>query len=444
MTKLWIFMTIAAVPFMAAYRLGDKDKYQITQADENLTDDESFDEIETENEEWDFVEKGCDLNHPMDQSFQLYHGQSRFAVSLLHAMQQAAPKKNQFFSPHSTYRALLLAYFGAEGKTKESLERALHLGWAKNKSEVSNAYQKESKARAGRSFGDIQFNSVDKIYVTNQVELNTRITDLFTESVEKVDFSDAEQRREEINAFVEQVTQSHIKDLLAPGSISPATKLVLTNAAFFKGFWATKFDKKDTETKTFNGATKGGVEMMHVKGNFNYGVIDELKVAFLELPYSVEDATISMFVYLPIENTSTAVDGLLSKFSVKTIHEALTTGSVQEVDVKFPKISLDGSYFLASILEKMGVKNLFGTSADLSGFSTTAGLYFEDAIHKAKIEIDEDGSTAAAAVATFSRSLKFDEPKEPTKFHCDHPFVFMINDRVSTEVLFAGVYRGPN
>lgn len=94
---------------------------------------------------------------------------------------------------------------------------------------------------------------------------------MFTESVEKVDFSDAEQRREEINAFVEEVTQSHIKDLLAPGSISPATKLVLTNAAFFKGFWATKFDKKDTETKTFNGATKGGVEMMHVKGSFNYG-----------------------------------------------------------------------------------------------------------------------------------------------------------------------------
>lgn len=107
----------------------------------------------------------------MDQSFQLYHGQSRFAVSLLHAMQQAAPNKNQFFSPHSTYRALLLAYFGAEGKTKESLERTLHLEWAKNKSEVSTAYQKESKARAGRSFRDIQFNSVDKIYVANQVEL---------------------------------------------------------------------------------------------------------------------------------------------------------------------------------------------------------------------------------------------------------------------------------
>lgn len=96
------------------------------------------------------------------------------------------------------------------------------------------------------------------------------------------------------------------------------------------------------------------------------------------------------------------------------------------------------------MLEDIGVRNLFGTLADLSGFSTTMDLHFDDAIHKAKIEIDEDGSTAAAAVATFSRSLKFDEPTEPIAFHCDHPFVFMINDRISTEVLFAGVYRGPN
>lgn len=78
-------------------------------------------------------------------------------------------------------------------------------------------------------------------------------------------------------------------------------------------------------------------------------MIDELNVAYLELPYSVEDSAISMFVYLPIENTPTAVDELLSKFSVKTIHEALTAGSVQEVDVEFPKISLDGSYLLAQV-----------------------------------------------------------------------------------------------
>lgn len=107
----------------------------------------------------------------MDQPFQLYHGQGHFAVSLLHALQKSAPEKNHFFSPHSTYRALLLAYFGAEGKTKKSLERALHLDWANNKSQVSAAYEMELKARAGRSFGGIQFNSVDKVYVTNKAEM---------------------------------------------------------------------------------------------------------------------------------------------------------------------------------------------------------------------------------------------------------------------------------
>lgn len=99
-----------------------------------------------------------------------------------------------------------------------------------------------------------------------------RNTNPFSKSIEKVDFSDVEKRREEINAFVEEVTQNHIKELLPPGSISAATNLILTNAAFFKGFWATKFNKQQTKTKTFNGLTKSNVEMMSVRGNFKYGL----------------------------------------------------------------------------------------------------------------------------------------------------------------------------
>lgn len=80
-------------------------------------------------------------------------------------------------------------------------------------------------------------------------------------------------------------------------------------------------------------------------------MIEELNVAYLEMPYSVEDSAISMIVYLPIEKTPTALDDVLSKFTVETIHEALTAGSIQEVDVEFPKISLDGSYVLAKVSE---------------------------------------------------------------------------------------------
>lgn len=93
------------------------------------------------------------------------------------------------------------------------------------------------------------------------------------------------------------------------------------------------------------------------------------------------------------------------------------------------------------VLENMGINNLFG--ANLNGFSDHTPVSFDDMVHKAKIEIDEEGSVAAAATATMSRSMTFMQ-QEPVKFHCDHPFIFMINDRVSQEILFAGVYRGPN
>lgn len=102
--------------------------------------------------------------------------------------------------------------------------------------------------------------------------LRPYITELFTNSIKKVDFTDAETRRQEINAWVEEVTQNHIKDLLPMNSILPSTKAVLTNAAFFKGLWATKFDKHNTQTKTFNCATPADVEMMTVKSKFTYGL----------------------------------------------------------------------------------------------------------------------------------------------------------------------------
>lgn len=90
----------------------------------------------------------------------------------------------------------------------------------------------------------------------------------------------------------------------------------------------------------------------------------------------------------------------------------------------------------------MGVGNLFNNDADLSGFSETTALKFDDAVHKAKIEIDEEGATAAAATAIFS--FRSSRPTEPAQFKCNHPFLFLIHDQKSKEILFAGVYHGPS
>lgn len=94
------------------------------------------------------------------------------------------------------------------------------------------------------------------------------------------------------------------------------------------------------------------------------------------------------------------------------------------------------------VLKRMGVGDLFEDSADLSEFSEKQSLKFDDAVHQAKIEIDEEGSVAAAATAIFS--FRSSRPTEPAQFNCNHPFMFLIHDQKSKEVLFAGVYRGPN
>lgn len=102
----------------------------------------------------------------------LYYGQRKFSVSLLDALQKARPNESLFFSPHSTYRALLLAYFGAKGETEKSLKNTLQLDWANSKADVSHAYELEKQARANRGENqDVEFKSVDKLYFSKQVEL---------------------------------------------------------------------------------------------------------------------------------------------------------------------------------------------------------------------------------------------------------------------------------
>ena len=177
--------------------------------------------------------------------------------------------------------------------------------------------------------------------------------ELFTTSIEKVDFSNPEARRQEINAWVEEVTRNHIKDLIPAGSIRQGTQFVLANAAYFKGLWLNKFDKQNTKVETFNGATPADVEMMSLQGKFNYGALRKENAAYLRMPYQMKDESISMFVFLPNENSPTAVDDLLNKMSFETIMQALGGKQQETVIVKFPKMSLDGEYDLIKVCDSM-------------------------------------------------------------------------------------------
>ncbi|XP_037923407.1 serine protease inhibitor 88Ea-like isoform X2 [Hermetia illucens] len=390
----------------------------------------------TENDSAQFPSKTDHLN--------LYSSEQAFTVSLLDAINKATPSENIFFSPYSTFHALLLAYFGSSQETEASLKNALRINWAQNKMQVMHAYrhEKQLRARAAKN-SSIEFNSADKIYVSKETELRDCMKNVFNEELETKDFLQApEESRNDINKWVEGVTRGHIKDILVPGTITQLTKLVLANAAYFKGSWSNKFNPDNTRKDVFYSSPdkQTFVDMMYKKGTFNHGLNERLGAHVLELPYEGEDPRMSMIIFLPPFDVN-GVENVLSKLTPESLEQALNEGMPREIEIKLPKFSFEKSVEFRPVLERIGVGNIFEPSANFSGFSEKQNLNLDDAIHKAKIEVDEEGSTAAAATVLFS--FRSSRPLEPAQFFCDHPFLFLIYDVQSRAILFAGIYRGP-
>ncbi|KAL5273881.1 hypothetical protein ACFFRR_000570 [Megaselia abdita] len=375
----------------------------------------------------------------------LYRGQQAFTVSLMDAINKATPNDNVFFSPYSTYHALLLAYFGAKNETKNELRKALRLEWAPSKNHVFQAYRSEKRIRFDRAKdSSIEFSAADKIYFSHQTEVRDCMKTFLKDELEPMDFySDPEARRSEINSWIAGITKNEIPEILAQGDISQNTNLVLANAAYFKGQWESKFDPSDTTKEIFYTSSDKHtfVDMMFKRGQFNLGINEKLGAHVLEMPYlSGEKSKISMVILLTPFVTN-GLDKILKDLTPETLHAALNDGMARDIEVKLPKFEFEQKIELVPVLSQMGIKSLFTPSADLSGFSSNSNFTLDDAKHVAKIKVDEEGSTAAAATVLFSfRSAR---PIEPTKFICDHPFVFLIYDHKSQAVLFAGIYRDP-
>ncbi|XP_075145357.1 serpin 88Ea [Haematobia irritans] len=379
----------------------------------------------------------------------LYRGQQEFTLAMLEAIQKATPNENIFFSPYSTFHALLLAYFGADGKTEEELIEGLRLKWAKNKKHVNRGYRLEKQMRLSRSKKmPLEFGAADRIYFEKSINLAECMKENFVDELESLDFRNkAEEGRMEINNWIANVTRNEIPEMLNPGDVSSDSQMVLANAAYFKGQWSDKFDANDTTQEIFytTPSQYSFVPMMHKRGTFNMAVDDNLGAYVLQMPYLTSDneeaeSEISMVIILPpfVEG---ALEKVLAKLKPDSLENALKQASAKEIDISLPKFEFEQNLELVPILRKLGINSLFDHTADLRGFSTETNLMFGDAKHVAKIKVDEEGSTAAAATVVFS--FRSSRPVEPTKFECNHPFMFLIYDSKVNAILFTGIYRDP-
>uniref|UniRef100_A0A8C7HDM2 Serpin family B member 1 n=1 Tax=Oncorhynchus kisutch TaxID=8019 RepID=A0A8C7HDM2_ONCKI len=255
----------------------------------------------------------------------------------------------------------------------------------------------------------------------------------------------AEEARGEINGWVEQQTANKIKDLLKPGTVSAMTRLALVNAIYFKGNWLNRFDQKDTKEMPFklNQNESKPVQMMHQMKKFPFNYVPDYNLQIVELPYVDEE--LSMFVLLPEEATDGS-DPLvklereltMEKLDEWTSRDNMDTGT--EVIVHLPKFKLEEDYELNEPLTQLGMKDVFeGGRADLSGMNGEGGLFLSTVAHKAFVEVNEEGTEAAAATAGIIAFCMIREEH----FTADHPFLFFIRHNKSKSILFLGRFSSP-
>ena len=239
----------------------------------------------------------------------------------------------------------------------------------------------------------------------------------------------------------EDQTNDRIKDLIPQGVIDPLTRLVLTNAIYFKGDWVKQFDKKDTQERDFTTSTGNTVkaQMMSLTHdqadiNFNYTETDEAQV--LELPYSGNE--LSMLIILPKSDLS-SLESSLSSDKLKEWRSNLTSEKVDQIYL--PKFKFDTKYFMADTLSAMGMPTAFSSGADFSGMDGTKSLFISSVIHQAFVEVNEEGTEAAAATAVIVGETA--APIQNIIFNADHPFLFIIQQRDTGNILFLGRVTNP-
>ncbi|MFY9800630.1 MAG: serpin family protein [Methanoregula sp.] len=373
---------------------------------------------------------------------------NRFATDLYLqlAQDQDNAGKNIFFSPFSISTALAITYEGARGTTADEIQSVFH--FPANDSERRQGF---TGIITGINSGDASYTlrTANALWAEKTYPFLTDYTDTadrwYSAKTTNLDFiNKPEDSRVRINQWVEEKTNNRIKDLIPAGAIDPMVRLVITNAVYFKGTWIKQFDINKTVDADFrvtsNKTTR--VPMMERTDEgaiFRYADTADLQV--LEMPYEhTSGKQLSMIVLLPKVNNLSSAERALDPKALPLI-----TGKFQSQRVKvwFPKFKMETEYRLPESLTALGMPTAFSPAADFSGMDGTKNLFISDVIHKAFVDVNEEGTEAAAATAVIMK-YSAAAPENPIpEFRADHPFLFLIQDDETGTVLFIGRVVNP-
>ncbi|XP_021177003.2 leukocyte elastase inhibitor isoform X2 [Fundulus heteroclitus] len=369
-----------------------------------------------------------------------------FALELFRTLSRPDPAKNIFVSPLSISSAMAMVYLGAKGDTATQMAKALsfsngegvHADFQTLNADINSPSASYILKVANRLYGETTSKFLPKFLEDTQK--------FYQADLKPVDFiGNPEDSRTEINNWVEQQTENKIKDLLKPGTVTPMTRLALVNAIYFKGNWMSRFDATNTKEMPFKvnlNETKM-VQMMYQMKKLPYNYIPDLGLQILELPYVNQE--LSMFILLPELATSDSdplvkLENELTPAKLEEWTDRANMDTQTEIIIHLPKFKLEEDYELKDHLSKMGMTDVFcAGKADLTGMNAEGGLFLSTVAHKAFVDVNEEGTEAAAATAGMVSFCMLREEH----FQADHPFLFFIRHNKTKSILFFGRFSSP-
>lgn len=371
---------------------------------------------------------------------------AEFSVRLYQRLQARGGQDNIVFSPLSVALALGMVQLGARGESRDQIRQTVGFSQLQPGTEFSLLQNLTSALSEDEAHYVVRF--ANSLYLQEGTSFSPEFVHLmrkfFRAQVETVDFSKSAAVAEHINHWVENHTESKIRELLSADDFSSLTRLTLVNAVYFRGSWKNQFRPENTRTFSFSRDDGSEVQtlMMYQQAEFYYGEFSDGSqeaggvYQVLEMPYDGED--MSMMIVLPRQEVPLSSLELIIKAPL--LEEWANNVKRQKVEVYLPKFKVEQKMELKELLQELGVSSIFSSGADLSGMTDGKDLYVSKAVQKAYLEVTEEGAEGAvgSGMMALTRTLVL-----YPQVMADHPFFFVIRNQRTGSILFMGRVMTP-
>lgn len=357
-----------------------------------------------------------------------------FAFDIFSQVNQTDSDKNVFISPYSISAVLSMIYDGAMESTRSEMAKALYYDGISD--EALNNGQLYLRERLTGIDKNIEIDINNSVWIRDSFNVRSEYIDsmeyVYDAYVKSLNMSD-NTAADTINGWIDSATKGMISKMIDP-PIPPDVVMYLINTIYFEGKWKTPFNPEMTSEADFHNSdnTVGTVEMMYMKDDFHYGEKNGEKI--LEVPYG--EGEVSMYLILPPEGTD--INDYIKNLDGRKWEElrySILSDSEEEVTLLLPKFKIEyGIKNLNQELKNLGIKEVFTDDADLSGIAEN--IFLSNVLHKAVIELDEQGTKAAAS--TVGEITLTSMPLDPKVFEADRPFIYIISDKTDGSILFIG------